>query len=120
MRHRDPDSAVEYFSAALHASTAWPGGFPRQVAAAYDPAAGRLVTDWELPTYVVVPEARSVRYMSSVAQDKKTPRPVGQRRALYREVPHGSASFEACDSTLICTSTRSTPGRAARTPTWST
>ncbi|MDT0434369.1 MULTISPECIES: restriction endonuclease [Streptomyces] len=83
---RDPDSVVEYFSAALYASTAWPEGFPRQVTAAYDPGAGQLVLDWELPGYDVVPEAKAVRYLSTADQDKETPRPVSQRRALYREV----------------------------------
>ncbi|CAM5243554.1 hypothetical protein SALBM311S_01349 [Streptomyces alboniger] len=83
---RDPDSVIEYFSAALYASTAWPEGFPRQVAAAYDPAARQLVLDWELPAYSIVPEIKAVRYMSGADQDKETPRPVGQRRALYREV----------------------------------
>ncbi|HET6356570.1 restriction endonuclease [Streptomyces sp.] len=86
VRRRDPDSVVEYFSAALYASTAWPEGFPRQIAAAYDPAAWQLVLDWELPDYGIVPEVKSVRYMSGVDQDKETPRPVGQRRALYSEV----------------------------------
>ncbi|MEV7346010.1 restriction endonuclease [Streptomyces sp. NPDC093544] len=86
VRRRDPDSVVEYFSAALYASTAWPEGFPRQIAAAYDPAARQLVLDWELPAYSIVPEVKSVRYMSGVDQDKETPRPVGQRRALYGEV----------------------------------
>ncbi|MEU1704627.1 restriction endonuclease [Streptomyces sp. NPDC005706] len=83
-RH-DPDSVIEYFSAALYASTAWPEGLPRQVAAAYDPAARQLVLDWELPAYGIVPEVKAVRYVSGTDQDKETPRPVGQRRALYRE-----------------------------------
>ncbi|MGY1398645.1 restriction endonuclease [Streptomyces sp. SS10] len=86
VRRREPDAVIEYFSAALYSSTAWPEGFPRQVAAAYDPAAGQLVLDWELPAYDVVPETKAVRYMASVDQDKETPRPVGQRRALYKEV----------------------------------
>ncbi len=86
VRQREPDAVIEYFSAALYSSTAWPEGFPRQVAAAYDPAAGQLVLDWELPACDVVPEVKAVRYMASVDQDKETPRPVGQRRALYREV----------------------------------
>ncbi|MFI6564505.1 restriction endonuclease [Streptomyces sp. NPDC050534] len=86
VRRRDPDAAVEYFSAALYSSSAWPEGFPRQVTAAYDPAARELVLDWELPGYGVVPGTKSVRYMPTVDQDKETPRPVGQRRALYREV----------------------------------
>ncbi|MFD5001720.1 restriction endonuclease [Streptomyces mutabilis] len=83
---QDPDSVIEYFSAALYASTAWPEGFPRQVAAAYDSAARQLVLDWELPAYDVVPDVKSVRYMPSVDQDRETPRPVSQRRALYREI----------------------------------
>ncbi|WP_333776119.1 restriction endonuclease [Streptomyces sp. IBSBF 3136] len=86
VRRRDPDAVVEYFTAALYASTAWPEGFPRQVAAAYDAAAGELVLDWELPAFDVVPEAKSVRYMYGVDQHKETARPVTQRRALYREV----------------------------------
>ncbi|MFJ8946099.1 restriction endonuclease [Streptomyces sp. NPDC102395] len=86
VRRGDPESVVEYFSAALYASTAWPEAFPRQVAAAYDPAARQLVLDWELPSYTVVPETRSVKWTASTDQYKETPRPVSQRRALYREV----------------------------------
>ena len=78
---------VEYFSAALYASTAWPEGFPRQVAAAYDPArptvrAGLGVARLPASSLRIDP----VRYMSGVGQDKETPRPAGQRRALYGEV----------------------------------
>ncbi|MEV7000587.1 restriction endonuclease [Streptomyces sp. NPDC093982] len=86
VRRGEPDSVIEYFSAALYSSTAWPDGFPRQVAAAFDPAARQLVLDWEMPTYDVVPEAKSVRYVPSQDQDKETARPAAQRRALYREV----------------------------------
>ncbi|MHA5049226.1 restriction endonuclease [Streptomyces sp. SD15] len=86
VRLGDPESVVEYFSGALYASTAWPEGFPRQVVAAYDPAARQLVLDWELPAYGIIPEVKAVRYMSGVDQDKETPRPAGQRRALYREI----------------------------------
>ncbi|MFI8216348.1 restriction endonuclease [Streptomyces sp. NPDC085932] len=86
VRRGEPDSVVAYFSAALYASTAWPEGFPRQVAAAYDAAGRQLVLDWELPPYEVVPEAKSVRYLSREDQYKEAARPVSQRRALYREV----------------------------------
>ncbi|MET8686961.1 restriction endonuclease [Streptomyces sp. NPDC004732] len=86
VRRRDPDSVVEYFSAALYASTGWPEGFPRQVVAAYDPDAGQLVLDWELPTFGVVPAVKSVRYMYGIDQDKEIARPIGRRRALYKEV----------------------------------
>ncbi|MFJ6050137.1 restriction endonuclease [Streptomyces sp. NPDC092307] len=86
LRAGDAEAAVEYFSAALYASTAWPEALPRQVTAAYDPAARRLVLDWELPGYAVVPEARAVQYLPSTDQDKVKPRPVTERRALYRDL----------------------------------
>ncbi|MCX5193903.1 restriction endonuclease [Streptomyces sp. NBC_00249] len=86
LRAGDPEAAVEYFSAALYASTAWPEELPRQVSAAYDPAARQLVLDWELARFEVVPEAKSVRYQPSTDQDKETARPATQRRALYRDL----------------------------------
>ncbi|WP_405678185.1 restriction endonuclease [Streptomyces sp. NBC_00868] len=86
LRVGDAEAVVEYFSAALYASTAWPEALPRQVTAAYDPGARQLVLDWELPPYAVVPENKSVRYMPSTGQDKETARPATQRRALYRDL----------------------------------
>lgn len=86
LRDGDPDATVEYFSAALYASSAWPEDLPRQVSAAYDPAARQLVLNWELPRYGVVPEVKSVRYMPTADQDKETPRSAAQSRALYRDV----------------------------------
>ncbi|MFK4117562.1 restriction endonuclease [Streptomyces longwoodensis] len=86
VRRGEPDAVVEFFSAALYAATAWPEGFPRQVGAAYDPAARHLVVDWELPGFGVVPEAKAVRYSAADGGFKESARPVTQRRALYREV----------------------------------
>ncbi|MET7642263.1 restriction endonuclease [Streptomyces sp. NPDC005426] len=86
LRDGDAEAAVEYFSAALYASTGWPEDLPRQVSAAYDSGARQLVLNWELPTYDVVPEAKSVRYLINADQEKESPRPVTQRRALYRDV----------------------------------
>ncbi|WP_328301218.1 restriction endonuclease [Streptomyces sp. NBC_00435] len=84
LRAGEAEAAVEYFSAALYASTAWSEELPRQVSAAYDRTVRQLVLDWELPRYEVVPEAKSVRYLPSTDQDKETARPAAQRRALYR------------------------------------
>lgn len=86
LRAGDAEAVVEYFSAALDASTAWPESLPRQLAAAYDPGARELVLDWQLPGYQVVPETKSVRYVPSTDQEKETARPVTQRRALYRDL----------------------------------
>ncbi|ARZ69592.1 restriction endonuclease [Streptomyces albireticuli] len=86
LRRRDPDAVVEYFSAALYASAAWPEEFPHQVSAAYDPGARQLVLTWELPGYDLVPAAKSVRYMPTADQDRETARPAAQRRAIHRDV----------------------------------
>ncbi|MFD7164018.1 restriction endonuclease [Streptomyces violascens] len=85
LRAGEPGAAVDYFSAALYASGAWPEGFPRQVSAAFDRGARQLVLDWELPGVEVVPEVKSVRYVASSDQEKESARPVTQRRALYRD-----------------------------------
>ncbi|WP_179199744.1 restriction endonuclease [Streptomyces sp. NRRL B-24572] len=86
LRAGEPDTVVEFFSAVLFASTAWPEGFPREVSAAYDRAGRGLVLDWDLPGYEVVPEAKGVKYLPSTDQEKEVARPVTQRRALYRDV----------------------------------
>ncbi|MFI9203509.1 restriction endonuclease [Streptomyces sp. NPDC053048] len=86
LREGDPEAVVEYFSAALYASGAWPEDFPHRIAAAYDPAARQLVLNWELPGFGIVPETKSVRYMINADEQKEVPRPVTQRRALYRDV----------------------------------
>ncbi|MEV4922153.1 restriction endonuclease [Streptomyces roseoverticillatus] len=86
LRAGDPDAVVDYFSAALYASSAWPAEFPHQVSAAYDPGARQLVLLWELPGYDIVPEAKAVRYMPTADEEKETARPAAQRRAVYRDV----------------------------------
>ncbi|MFG3347223.1 restriction endonuclease [Streptomyces sp. NPDC048018] len=86
LRAGEPETVVEYFSAVLYASTAWPEGFPRQVSAAYDRGSRGLVLEWDLPGFDVVPAAKGIRYLPSTDQEREVPRPVSQRRALYREV----------------------------------
>ncbi|MER7761151.1 restriction endonuclease [Streptomyces sp. NPDC097619] len=86
LRAGDPEAVVEYFSAALYASSVWPQEWPREPSAVFDPVSRQLVVDWELPGWEEVPAVRSVRYLPSTDQDKETPRPVTQRRGLYREL----------------------------------
>ncbi|MER5310382.1 restriction endonuclease [Streptomyces sp. NPDC002773] len=86
LRAGESETVVEFFSAVLFASTGWPEGFPREVSAAYERGARRLVLDWGLPGYDVVPEAKGVKYLPSTDQEKEVPRPVTQRRALYKDV----------------------------------
>ncbi|WP_406861733.1 restriction endonuclease [Streptomyces sp. HUAS MG47] len=86
LRSGDAETVVEFFSAVLYASTAWPEGFPREVSAAYDRSARGLVLDWDLPGYEVVPAAKGIKYLPSTDQEREVARPVTQRRALYRDV----------------------------------
>ncbi|MGP4111552.1 restriction endonuclease [Streptomyces sp. 4N509B] len=84
VRRGEAEAVVEFFSAALYASTVWPEDFPHRVEAAFDPDDRQLVLDWELPAYAVVPENRAVRYVASSDEERETARPATQRRALYR------------------------------------
>ncbi|EDY48055.1 mrr restriction system protein, partial [Streptomyces clavuligerus] len=86
LRARDPESVVEYFSAALYASTEWPQGLPRRLSAAFDRTAAQLVLAWELPGFAVVPGSRSVRYVAASDELKEVARPLARRRELYRDV----------------------------------
>lgn len=81
-----PEAVEEYLTGALYASRAWPEGLPRQVSATFEAPERRLVLNWELPPFSVVPEASAVRYMPSVDRDKEVPRPVTERRAAYRDL----------------------------------
>ncbi|MFF5633583.1 restriction endonuclease [Streptomyces sp. NPDC012825] len=82
----DAETVVDYFSAVLFASGAWPDGFPREVSAAYDRGGRGFVLDWDLPGYEVVPGIKGVKYLPGTDQEKEVARPVTQRRALYRSV----------------------------------
>ncbi|MFC6061191.1 restriction endonuclease [Streptomyces ochraceiscleroticus] len=86
LQRGEPESVVEYFTAALYSSQGWPQGLPRQVSASFDSAARQLVLNWELPGYAVVPEVSLVRYMPGADRDKEVQRSAVERRTLYRDV----------------------------------
>jgi restriction system protein len=86
LRRGEPDAVEDYLTGALYASQAFPEGLPRQVAATFEAPERRLVLNWELPSFAVVPEAAMVRYMPGADRDKEVARPVAERRAAYRDV----------------------------------
>ena len=71
-------------SAILYSSAGWPESFPRDVQAAFDPAAAQLVLSWELPDPGVVPPIDRVRYVKSTQREIEHPRPAPEIRQLYR------------------------------------
>ncbi|MFJ4874010.1 restriction endonuclease [Streptomyces sp. NPDC088745] len=86
LRAGEPETVVEFFSAALYASAAWPEDFPRRVSGAFDRGGRQLVLNWELPGFDVVPEVKGVRYVASADEERESARPMTQRKALYRSV----------------------------------
>ena len=86
LRRRGPDAAVEYFSAALYASAVWPEGFPARSRRRTTRRPGNWCWTGSCRGTTSSPETKPVRYLPGADQDKETPRPVTQRRALYREV----------------------------------
>jgi restriction system protein len=81
----EPAAVREFFSAALVASP-WPSGFPHGGRVAWDPRAGQLIVDWELPGLDVVPAVARHRYVKAGDRDIEVSRPVGERGALYRQL----------------------------------
>jgi restriction system protein len=86
LRGAEPEAVVEYLTAALYASQGWPEGLPRQLAASYSGPERRLVLNWELPPFSIVPETSVVRYMPGADRDKEVARPIGERRTVYRDL----------------------------------
>ncbi|WP_037914647.1 restriction endonuclease [Actinacidiphila yeochonensis] len=86
VRRGEPEAVEEYLTAALYASPAFPEVLPRQLAATYEGPERRLVLNWELPAFSVVPQTALVRYLPGADRDKETARPVTERRAAYRDL----------------------------------
>ncbi|MYS22295.1 restriction system protein, partial [Streptomyces sp. DvalAA-14] len=112
VRRGEPTAVVEYLTAALYASQVWPEGLPRQVSASFEPPERRLLLNWELPPFSVVPESSAVRYLPGADRDKEVARPVTERRAAYRDLlaqclllvlreVFGADRFELLDSVVL-------------------
>ncbi|PBC77336.1 restriction system protein [Streptomyces sp. TLI_235] len=81
-----PEAVEEYFETALGWRDDWPEGFPHTAEAVWDAGARQLVVEWPLPDFSVVPAVARHRYVKTDDRDAEVARPVGERRALYREV----------------------------------
>jgi restriction system protein len=81
----EPAAVRDFFSAALVASP-WPGGFPHEGRVAWDPRAGQLIVDRELPGVDVVPAVARYRYVKAGDREIEVARPAGERNALYRKL----------------------------------
>ncbi|MEV6208756.1 restriction endonuclease [Kitasatospora sp. NPDC051914] len=86
LRSGSGGAVAEYFETALGWRGDWPEGFPHAAEAVWDAGARQLVVEWPLPDFSVVPAVARHRYVKTDDRDAEVARPVGERRALYREV----------------------------------
>ncbi len=80
-----PQAIVDYFTMVLAASS-YPDGFPQHAKIAYVPESKQLVVEYDFPTFGIVPEVGSYKYVKSKDHVTETARPLTQRKAAYSSV----------------------------------
>src|SRR6266700_171953 len=80
-----PLAIVNYFTMVLMASN-YPGGFPQHAKLAYVPESRQLVVEYDLPSFNVILDVGSFRYVKTKDEITQTVRPLAQRKTLYSSV----------------------------------
>jgi restriction system protein len=78
----EPEAVVAYFTLVLQRRES-PEDFPEQAKLAYVRESRQLAIEHDLPTFDVVPEVASHRYVRAKKQVVESVRPAKERRALY-------------------------------------
>jgi restriction system protein len=81
----DPNAIVNYFTLVLEASS-YPDDFPQEAKLAYVPESKQLVVEYDFPSFDVIPEDASYKYVKAKDEITSTARPATQRKALYASV----------------------------------
>ena len=84
-RAADPAALASYFGLVLERSD-YPDGFPGTLRIAYVPESKQLVVELDLPSFDVIPEAGTFKYVKSKDEIAEVARPMKDRRALYSSV----------------------------------
>jgi len=82
---RSPAAIVDYFTMVL-ASSNYPDGFPQHAKLAYVPESKQLVIEYDLPSFNVILDVGSFRYVKTKDEITQTVRPLAQRKTLYSSV----------------------------------
>jgi restriction system protein len=82
---RSPAAIVDYFTMVL-ASSNYPDGFPQHTKLAYVPESKQLVIEYDLPSFDVILDVGSFRYVKTKDEITQTTRPLAQRKTLYSSV----------------------------------
>jgi len=85
LRNNDSQAIMDYCILVLESSI-YPDGFPQKAKIAYVPESKQLVIEYDLPTWDVIPEEASFKYVKTKDEITSTVRPVSQRKTLYTSV----------------------------------
>src|SRR6266705_531720 len=80
-----PAAIVDYFTMVL-ASSNYPDGFTQHAKLAYVPESKQLVIEYDLPSFYVILDVGSFRYVKTKDEITQTVRPLAQRKTLYSSV----------------------------------
>jgi restriction system protein len=76
--------AVAWFVGCVLKASRYPDGFPREYQVAYEPQAGTVAVEFELPPQHVVPPVRAYRYVKARDAIEPVPRPDHEIRQRYQ------------------------------------
>lgn len=82
---RVPEALIRYWTEVLSKSE-YPDSFPRDQVVSFDPDAGILVVDYELPPQKSIPNTKQVKYISNRQEFQEVPVSETEFRRLYDEV----------------------------------
>ncbi len=80
-----PAAIVDYFTMVL-ASSNYPDAFPQHAKLAYVPESKQLVIEYDLPSFDVILDVGSFKYVKTKDEVTQTARPLTQRKTLYSSV----------------------------------
>jgi restriction system protein len=82
---RVPEALIRYWTEVLSKSE-YPDSFPRDQVVSFDPVAGMLVVDYELPPEKSIPNTKQIRYISNRKEFQEVPISDAEFKRLYEEV----------------------------------
>jgi len=80
-----PEAIVDYFTIVL-SSSAYPDNFPQRAKVGYVPESKQLVVEYDLPSFEIIPEFGSFKYVKNKDEIQTIARSQAQRKALYSSV----------------------------------
>lgn len=81
----NPDAVVNYFTLILNNSS-YPLKITQQFKIAYIPESKQVVIEYNFPSFAIVPDVESYKYVKTKDQITETFRPLAQRKELYSSI----------------------------------